>query len=173
MAWIEYRFPWEPAGCRLSELEESRALRHIGHQNARILNFLEEIMSDLSSITNAVEAESNVVDGAIVLLTQLAADVEAAKNDPVAIQQIVDNISAEKDKLAAAVTANTPADSGTNPPAGAGDTPVAGDAPIAGDHPVVSDPTPPSPEGVPGEAAVNPPTDENAAQAGMTTTQNI
>lgn len=153
-------------------------LHVIAWQNERILDLLHQILTkekhmdtELTTLANAVEAEGGVVDSAIVLLTQLVADIEAEKNDPVAIQAIVDSVNAQKQKLADAVVANTPAeppaDTGgdqnppagviENPPAGAGDTPVAGEGTVSGDAPVVTDLTPPDDPGVPTTAATNPP----------------
>lgn len=59
-----------------------------------------------------VERNSSVDDGAITLLNTLAARLEEAKNDPVAIQALVDQMRGSSDALAAAVAANTPASEG-------------------------------------------------------------
>lgn len=71
---------------------------------------------DLDNIKTSVEAEGTVVDSAIVLLTQIAGQLEAFKNDPIEIQGIVDQINAQKDALAAAVVANTPGAPPAEPP---------------------------------------------------------
>jgi hypothetical protein len=70
---------------------------------------LDQIMSDLSALTAAVEESTTVEQSAIALLNTLAADLEAVKTDPAAIQTIADNIRNNSASLAAAVTANTPA----------------------------------------------------------------
>jgi len=58
------------------------------------------------------ETEIETVDGsASTLITQLLAEVEANKNDPAAIQALVDRAKAATANLAAAVAA------GTAPPA--------------------------------------------------------
>jgi hypothetical protein len=122
-------WPWH-GDYQSPSRETLRRLRHIAEQNRQILALLApagELMSDLTNITTAVEAERNVVDSAVVLLTQLAQDLEAARNDPAAIQQIVDNINAQKDTLAAAVVANTPAAPTEPPPASATTQPAVGD----------------------------------------------
>lgn len=165
-----------------SQREEARQVRAVlyGHeprdttehllavvawQNERILALLHQILNrethmdtELTTLTNAVEAEGTVVDSAIVLLEQLVADIEAEKNDPVAIQAIVDSVNAQKQKLTDAIVANTPAAPPTtdgagvdNPNAGEGDTPVAGDGSISGDAPVVTGETPPADPNVPPE----------------------
>lgn len=138
-------------------------------QNDRIIDLLHRILNrethmdtELTTLTNAVEAEGSVVDSAIVLLEQLVADIEAEKNDPIAIQAIVDSVNAQKQKLTDAIVANTPAappaNDGTgadNPNAGEGDTPVAGDGSISGDAPVVTDETPPADPNVPATSDTN------------------
>jgi hypothetical protein len=65
-------------------------------------------MLDLSALEAEVARNETVDGSAKALLEQLFAEVEAAKNDPVAIQAIVDRVRAANDALAAAVAANTP-----------------------------------------------------------------
>lgn len=61
----------------------------------------------------ALEAElarNDAVDAsAKALMESLFAEVEASKNDPTALQALVDRGRAANDSLAAAVVANTPA----------------------------------------------------------------
>lgn len=107
-------WPW--TGWISPQREALRRLRHIADQNDRIIALLttlddqEAIMAaDLSALTNAVEAEQGVIDGVVVLLNQLAADLAAAANDPATVQALADQITANTATLAAAVAANTPA----------------------------------------------------------------
>lgn len=65
-------------------------------------------MLDLSKLEAEITRNESVDASAKALLEQLFAEVEAAKNDPVAIQAIVDRVRAANDTLAAAVSANTP-----------------------------------------------------------------
>jgi hypothetical protein len=75
-----------------------------------ILNWkADRIMSDLTSLTAAVTAETTVEASAVTLLNQLAADIAAAGTDPVALAAIVTNIQTSSTALAAAITADTPA----------------------------------------------------------------
>lgn len=62
----------------------------------------------LDDLEAEVARETTVVDSVLALVTQLLAQVEANKTDPVRLQAIVDSVRANDDKLAAAVTANTP-----------------------------------------------------------------
>lgn len=74
-----------------------------------IFSKLEAIMATLADIQAAVAAEKTVEDSAVALLEQLVTELKAAMagNDPVAMQALVDQISANTQTLAAAVTANT------------------------------------------------------------------
>jgi hypothetical protein len=69
----------------------------------------------LDALTAAVEAESTVEQSAITLIGGLAAQIQdlIAKSgntvDPVALQALVDKMTASQTALAAAVTANTKA----------------------------------------------------------------
>jgi hypothetical protein len=82
-----------------------------------------------------------VEDAAILLIENLALQIRANMNDPVALDAIASQLEAQKDRLAAAVAANTPA-----APAPI-DAPVADDAapvdaPVADDSAPVDDTAP-------------------------------
>jgi hypothetical protein len=64
---------------------------------------------DLTAITAAVQRNSDAEASAIALIQDIAARLEAAKGDPVAIQALADALNAKADELGAAVVANTPA----------------------------------------------------------------
>jgi hypothetical protein len=66
-------------------------------------------MLDLTKLEAEVARNETVDGSASALLSVLFAEVEAAKNDPAAIQAIVDRVRGANDALAAAVIANTPA----------------------------------------------------------------
>jgi hypothetical protein len=63
---------------------------------------------DLTALEAEVTRNDAVDDSATLLLTTLFNEVEASKNNPAAIQSIVDRVRGANDKLAAAVAANTP-----------------------------------------------------------------
>lgn len=65
--------------------------------------------TDLTPLQNEVARLTEVVPSVVALLNGFADRVEAEKEDPVAVQAIVDGIRSQSDALAAAVTANTPA----------------------------------------------------------------
>ncbi len=62
---------------------------------------------DLTALTDEVTRNESVDASASALLKTLFDAVEAAKNDPIAIQAIVDRVRNSNDALAAAVAANT------------------------------------------------------------------
>ena len=64
---------------------------------------------DLSALEAEVTRDESVDSSASTLLKTLFDEVEAHKNDPVAIQALVDRVRASNDSLSAAVSANTPA----------------------------------------------------------------
>ena len=66
-------------------------------------------MLDLTALQAEIARDEQVNTSAIALLSSLAAELEASKNDPVAIQALVDSLKANQDSLAAAVAQNTPA----------------------------------------------------------------
>lgn len=67
-------------------------------------------MSDeLDQLKAAVAANTEVEESAITLLGNLSAQIIALKDDPAALLDLANSIAAEKEKLAAAITANTPA----------------------------------------------------------------
>lgn len=67
------------------------------------------IMADLTALTQAVTDNSSVVDSAVLLINDIAAQLSAAATDPAAVQAIADQLTAKSAELAAAVAANTPA----------------------------------------------------------------
>jgi hypothetical protein len=69
------------------------------------------IMASLADITTAVAAEKTVEDSVMTLLGEIGTHLKAAiaSNDPVAMQAVVDQITANTAALSAAVVANTPA----------------------------------------------------------------
>jgi chromosome segregation ATPase len=69
----------------------------------------EQVMADLTALTAEVERNTAVDQSAIALLNGLAAQIEALKTDPVALQNLADTMRGSSDELAAAVAANTPA----------------------------------------------------------------
>lgn len=68
-------------------------------------------MAELDDLRAAVARETEVDESAIVLLNGLKAKLDAAiaAGDPAALKALSDSLGTESQKLADAVTANTPA----------------------------------------------------------------
>lgn len=64
-------------------------------------------MLDLTQLEAEVARDEAVNSSAATLITRLAAEIEASKNDPVALQGLVDRLRSSQDALATAVAANT------------------------------------------------------------------
>lgn len=69
----------------------------------------DQIMTDLSTLVSEVQANGDAVDSAVVLLTRLADELEAAGTDQAAIDEVVSQLRGNSQELADAVVANTPA----------------------------------------------------------------
>jgi hypothetical protein len=76
----------------------------------------ETIMADLAALEAQVATNTAVDQSAIVLITNIAAMLEAAKTDPARVQALADQLRGSADALGAAVLANTPAAPPTEPP---------------------------------------------------------
>jgi hypothetical protein len=77
----------------------------------QILTEILKMSAQLDALAAAVAANTSVTESAITLLTGLHAKLlELMANciDPVAVQQLADDLSADTQKLAESVTANTP-----------------------------------------------------------------
>jgi chromosome segregation ATPase len=99
---VEFEYDDEPSTAeRLARIESS-------------LNKLHRRLKTMSTKFDGLIAEvadlNTVTAGAIVLLDELKARIDEAAGDPAAIAQIVADIDASKDALAAALVRNTPAE---------------------------------------------------------------
>ncbi len=68
----------------------------------------ETTMATIDDVKAKVTAQTTVIGGAVTLLKELKAKLDAAGTDPVKLQALSDEIGANTDSLAAAVIANTP-----------------------------------------------------------------
>lgn len=64
---------------------------------------------DFTNLRSEIAANRSAVDSAKTLIQTLVAEVEANKNDPAALQALVDDLKANDADLAGAVAENTPA----------------------------------------------------------------
>lgn len=68
-----------------------------------------KIQDVLDAAVAQITAIETVEDSATALINSLVAQVQANINDPAALQQVLTDVKAKTDALAAAVAANTPA----------------------------------------------------------------
>jgi len=67
-----------------------------------------EMAGELTTLQAKVAANTTIIGGAVVLIDGLAAQIEAMKNDPVALQALSDQLESDSQVLAAAILRNTP-----------------------------------------------------------------
>ena len=68
-----------------------------------------DLMAFIDDLEAKVAAEKTVDDSVLALLETIVAQLKAAGADPVRQAAVLASLQAEQDRLAAAVTANTPA----------------------------------------------------------------
>jgi hypothetical protein len=131
----------------------------------KILSILEKIMATLDDIVAKVKNESDVIDGAIVLINGFKDKLDAAVAsgaDPEVLQRLSDDIGSSTAKLAAAVAANTVAAPVDVPPAAepAPDSTAPASGAVPGPVDAAPAPAPDQPAADPTAApdAANPPT---------------
>ena len=73
----------------------------------------EEEMKNVDELRAAVEAETSVIASTVALLDKLTTMIEDSKSDDAALAAVIDEIKANKEALAKAVVANTPAEGGS------------------------------------------------------------
>lgn len=66
-------------------------------------------MANLTDLEATLKADTDATNAALQLILSLVSQLQAAKDDPVKIQAMVDQLSANASALAKAVTDNTPA----------------------------------------------------------------
>ena len=92
-------------------------LEHLDDKLSLVLSHLESLTrrsramsKELDDLTAEVSRSKTVDDSVLALLAGILAKLEAAGTDPAAIAALTQELRANTDTLAAAVTANTPAD---------------------------------------------------------------
>lgn len=107
---------WEDREWLTSEM---RFVHHRLDNLFRIMRTLVEmdeiLMTDLSDVQAAVTENATVDQSAIALINGLADKIDSMATDPAALAQLSADLRASSTDLAAAVSANTPAE--TPPPA--------------------------------------------------------
>lgn len=104
----EHRYDFH---LHIHDEQNSRILSQILAQ-LRALAVTESHMSaELDALTAQVEATDNAQQSALVLINGIAARLAEAGTDPAKLQALTESLKTNSDQLAAAVTANTPAES--------------------------------------------------------------
>jgi hypothetical protein len=86
-------------------------LQHL-NQNLELLRIQEKRMTQATdNLAAAVRRETDVVSSVTTLISGLASQIKATSPDP-EVQALADQINANSDTLATAVSANTPAQAG-------------------------------------------------------------
>jgi hypothetical protein len=71
-----------------------------------ILQGVDKIMADLTTLTNEVEQTEGAVASVLALVTGLADEIRRLQADPAALQALADRLDAQQAAIAAAITAN-------------------------------------------------------------------
>lgn len=105
----------------------------------RLLNQEGENHMDLTRLQADVEADTNAVNSATLLLGQLAQEIRDNADDPEALAALAEQLEANTASLSAAVTANTPGAGIVNGPENASETGTPDDGVASNDGSVVGD----------------------------------
>jgi hypothetical protein len=89
----------------------------------------DKLSQELDDLKAQVAKNTSVIESAKTLIVGFGARLDAAGADPVALKALRDDLASEDDALAAAVAANTPADTSTS----SSDTATAGSGMAAAD----------------------------------------
>lgn len=71
--------------------------------------------AELDALRAEVSRNNDQMDSAIVMIQGLAARIEELKQDPAALQALVDELRANTDQFASDIAANTPSDPNSPP----------------------------------------------------------
>jgi hypothetical protein len=87
-------------------------LAFVHRSETRLLEGIQLMSAELTTLQQKVADNSTVIDSAITLIQGIKAKLDAAiaANDPKALQALSDALGAEDQKLADAIVANTPAE---------------------------------------------------------------
>lgn len=85
-----------------------RKLDQVLQTQKQILELVRKEMASIDTLTQQVQANTDVEASAVTLIQGIAAQLAAAGTDPVKLQALQDQLKNSADALAAAVVANTP-----------------------------------------------------------------
>lgn len=79
------------------------------HHDPALKHLLEKLMATLDDLVTKVNDIGTVEDSVITLLADISARLKAAGQDQAKLDALAASLDSQKEKLASAVTANTPA----------------------------------------------------------------
>lgn len=103
--------------CHLCKRRAAKKLRKKLKRMNRVLEYQgEQILTDLSRLTQEVSENTTVIGSAIALLRGLADQIRELSTDPAALNALADQLNQNEQDLAAEVAANTPIVETEEPP---------------------------------------------------------
>jgi hypothetical protein len=95
----------------LHSSDESKILTKLNEIHRSIIHLGDNMAGELDALKTQVQANSDVIDSAVLLIQGIKAALDAAiaSNDPAALTALSASLGAKDAELAAAVAANTPA----------------------------------------------------------------
>lgn len=97
---------WNARRAHEDILEELRHQHWLLH---KILERSDKMSAELDRLTTEVTETKSSVESVITLVDGLAQQIRDLANDPAALNALADELDAQQARIAAAVTANTPA----------------------------------------------------------------
>ena len=73
------------------------------------------VQEKIDALKAEIEPLASAVDGLVTLIDGIVQDIEDAKDDPAELQEVLDGIRSQKDKLVAATLKHTPAEPPVEP----------------------------------------------------------
>lgn len=106
---VKLRWWWRSLATKSDVAELKQGLATITRKLDALLSSEGRMTAELQALTDQVTQTTALEESAIQLITGLAGQLEAAKEDPAQVQALADSLKAESAQLAAAIAANTPA----------------------------------------------------------------
>lgn len=85
-----------------------KALKRQKRLTKQLIERIEKMTVEFDNLTKAVKANTDVIASAVIAFNGLADQLRAAKDDPVKVQALADELTASSTALANAIVANTP-----------------------------------------------------------------
>jgi flagellin-specific chaperone FliS len=85
---------------------------YIHNTDDKLVKKVNKLMATMNDLRSAVERNNSLEDSVLTMLQGISQQLKdaQAQNDPQAIQQVIDQLDANNQRMADAVAANTPAE---------------------------------------------------------------